>query len=130
VKVEGIKKTAVVLLTFFYSFCAVGLGVNVHYCHGKIASVSIGFSKDDCCCQKESKRKCCSDKAVVLKIESKQIKTTTYSWVSGYQNVILRCFTPHVTPCNALSYFQPEYRLLSTFPPPNPVYLTNRNIRI
>ena len=25
-KLNGLKKTAVVLLTFFYSFCAVGLG--------------------------------------------------------------------------------------------------------
>lgn len=127
---NGLKTLAVVLLTFFYSFCAVGMGVNVHYCHGKLASVSIGFSKEDCCCKKVTKRKCCSNKEVVLKIESKQIKTATYIW-SEYQCLLpiqrkTNCFVSENTYCLA----NPQYVTLFVYPPPCPVYLRNRNIRI
>ena len=127
---NGLKTSAVVLLTFFYSFCAVGLGVNVHYCNGKIASVSIGFSKDDCCCQKESKRKCCSDKAVVLKIESKQLKASTFTWIDN-SVFILKQVSPIAfnrsiiySKTNALVIISIDY------PPPYPLYLAHRNIRI
>ena len=124
------KKTAVILLTFFYSFCAVGLGVNVHYCHGKVASVSIGFSKDDCCCKKVTKRKCCSNKEVVLKIESKQIKTATYTW-SEYQCLLpvqrkTNCFVSKST----YSFINPPFETHFVYPPRCPVYLLNRNVRI
>lgn len=72
-----LKKSAIILLTFFYSVCAVGMQVNVHYCHGKISSVSLDVSKSDCCCEKNKKpKKCCSDKKVQLKIETKNLRIT------------------------------------------------------
>ena len=127
---NGLKTSAVVLLTFFYSFCAVGLGVNVHYCNGKIASVSIGFSKEECCCQKESKRKCCSDKAVVLKIESKQLKAASFSWTDNSV-----CILQQVNPIAfdryiIYSYANAPVEISIDYPPPYPLYIANRNFRI
>jgi len=69
------KKSLIVLLTFFYSICAVGLDVKVHYCHGKISSVSVGFKEEKCCCEKKRAAKCCTSKEVSFKIDTKQIKT-------------------------------------------------------
>jgi hypothetical protein len=130
VNLNGLKTSAVVLLTFFYSFCAVGLGVNVHYCNGKIASVSIGFSKDDCCCQKESKRKCCSDKAVVLKIESKQLKASTFTWIDN-SVFILKQVSPIVFNRSIIySKTNAPVGISIDYPPPYPLYLAHRNIRI
>jgi hypothetical protein len=74
---DFLKKSAIILLTFFYSVCAVGMQVNVHYCHGNISSVSLDFSKSNCCCeQSKTPKKCCSDKEVQLKIDSKTLQTT------------------------------------------------------
>lgn len=72
-----LKKSAILLITFFYSVCVVGMSVNVHYCHGKISSVSLDFSKSDCCCEKDKKaKKCCSDKEVELKIDNKDLRVS------------------------------------------------------
>ncbi|MBL7801670.1 MAG: hypothetical protein JNL95_13195 [Chitinophagales bacterium] len=127
---NGFKTSAVVLLTFFYSFCAVGLGVNVHYCHGKIASVSIGFSKDDCCCQKESKRKCCSDKAVVLKIESKQLKASSFTWIDNSVYILQQVNPIAFDRCIIYSYANASLAIGADYPPPYPLYIAHRKFRI
>lgn len=129
-KLNGLKKTGVVLLTFFYSFCAVGLGVNVHYCHGKIAAVSIGFEKDECCCKVVTKRKCCTNKEVVLKIESKQIKTTSSVWTAGEVYYIVRKSSNAVIPYVSFSSIHSVFGKKTSYPPPSPVYLMNKNFRI
>lgn len=63
------KQLIVTLLLAFYSFGAAGFSLQFHYCHQKLASVSIIQKADPCCCIKKDNKpkKCCKDE--VLKIE-------------------------------------------------------------
>lgn len=76
------KRTFLMLLTFFYSLCAVGMDVKAHYCHGKLSSISIGFREESCCCKKKTTSKCCTSKEVSLKIQDKQIKTADVEFLA------------------------------------------------
>ncbi len=75
-----------------------GLAFNVHFCEGKIASISSIFSKEEvckmlikkekaCCVKLESShKKCCSDKKVNLKNKTEKsiIKTISFDLDSFY----------------------------------------------
>lgn len=83
-----------------------GLAFSVHYCEGKIASVSSVFSKEEACqmqvveeetcCAKPEKthKSCCSDKKVDLKSKTEKIIIKTISldfepaFFSEYKNHI------------------------------------------
>lgn len=75
-----------------------GLAFNVHYCEGKIASISSVFSDDEVCekpvvvektcCTKIEKthKECCSDKKVDLKNKTEKIiiKTISLDFTPAY----------------------------------------------
>lgn len=68
------KKLTAILITAVILFSNLGLAFNVHYCHDKIASVSIDYSvqndNSNCCCvKKDAQKKCCSD--TTIKAEKK-----------------------------------------------------------
>jgi hypothetical protein len=65
------KKSILVLLTFFYLITASGLNASLHYCGGKYKSVSfLKHGDEDACCGKKMKKHgCCKDKAIVVKIK-------------------------------------------------------------
>lgn len=69
------KKITAILITAVVLFSNLGLAFNVHYCHDKIASVSIDYSIEDedtsscCCVKKDVQKKCCSD--TTIKAEKK-----------------------------------------------------------
>lgn len=63
------KKITAILITTVILFSNLGLAFNVHYCHDKIASVSIDYSvqndNSNCCCvKKDAQKKCCSDTTI------------------------------------------------------------------
>jgi hypothetical protein len=63
----------VFLLTFFYLLSSISSTINLHFCGGKIKSISIFSSAKKCCCGFKKKNKgCCENKTIVLKIDSKQ----------------------------------------------------------
>ena len=68
------KKALIIFLTFIYLFVASGVAFNVHYCGGKISSISLlKKENDDCCGKKRMKKKnCCKEKTSVLKINDTQ----------------------------------------------------------
>lgn len=63
------------ILSFFILISNLGLAVNIHYCHDKVASISLDYStpSDDdsncCCIKKDVKKKCCSE--TTIKAEKK-----------------------------------------------------------
>jgi hypothetical protein len=63
------KQLVILILLALYSFGAAGLNIQFHYCHQKLASVSIIQKAAPCCCKKKSDKpkKCCKDE--VLKIQ-------------------------------------------------------------
>lgn len=92
------KKQICFFLAFFLLISNSGLAFNVHFCDGKIASISSIFSKEEvckmlikkekaCCVKLElSHKKCCSDKKVNLKNKTEKsiIKTISFDLDSFY----------------------------------------------
>jgi len=70
-----------ILLTFLILASNMGFALNVHYCHGEVASVSFAYKADapctamakekketkSCCAAKENTKKCCKSHLVKLK---------------------------------------------------------------
>lgn len=72
------KKVAVLLLMFFYLIPAIGVTVSVHYCGGKVTSVSLNpfDAKRKCPCgSKKMKKDCCRDKNTTIKLDTVQKNT-------------------------------------------------------
>ena len=79
------KKQISILIAFLVLVSNSGLAFNIHFCEGKIASVSSVFSKqeiceipiekEESCCVKEQPThdKCCSDKEVNLKNDAEKV---------------------------------------------------------
>ena len=73
----NLKKCTGVFLAFLLLVSSIGFAFDVHYCGGKIASVSLSTSvspEKKCCGDKEKKSSCCKDK--VFKFEKKSDDAT------------------------------------------------------
>lgn len=65
----SLKKCTVLFLAFLLLVSNTGFAIDVHYCGGEIASVSLNTSaaaspEKKCCGEKEKKSSCCKDKVV------------------------------------------------------------------
>ena len=71
------KKVVSIILLFLYMIPVIGINASVHYCGGKIASVSFGAEKaQKCACgSKKMKKNCCKDKEFSFKLKDSQQKT-------------------------------------------------------
>lgn len=87
------KKHISLLLVFFLLVSNSGLAFTVHFCEGKLASISSVFNKDKvckmtnktvekACCAKpvQSHKKCCSDKKISLKSKTEKITIKTIAF--------------------------------------------------
>lgn len=65
------KKLIIILFSFFYLGLTSGITLNLHYCGGKIKSISFFHSNDeDGCCGKKMKSKgCCDEKTTIFKVK-------------------------------------------------------------
>jgi hypothetical protein len=73
----NLKKCTGVFLAFLLLVSSIGFAFDVHYCGGKIASVTLSTSvspEKKCCGDKEKKSSCCKDK--VVKFEKKSDDAT------------------------------------------------------
>ena len=73
----NLKKCTGLFLAFLLLVSNIGFALDVHYCGGKIASVSLGTTVSPvkkCCGDKEKKSSCCKDK--VVKFEKKSDNAT------------------------------------------------------
>lgn len=73
----NLNKCTGVFLAFLLLVSSIGFAFDVHYCGGKIASVSLSTSvspEKKCCGDKEKKSSCCKDK--VFKFEKKSDDAT------------------------------------------------------
>ncbi|MGV9003211.1 HYC_CC_PP family protein [Flavobacterium sp.] len=98
------KKQISILITFLVLVSNSGLAFNIHFCEGKIASITSVFSKEEicdlpiekeqeCCMKKEpTHQKCCSDKEVNLKNNAEKVILK----ISFYANYVyaFHQFTP------------------------------------
>jgi hypothetical protein len=86
-----LKKHISTLLSALILFANIGLVLNVHYCHGKVSSVSVNYRLKDACGEPVQKKKtkgccataakshktCCKDN--VVKLQDKADKTLVKS---------------------------------------------------
>ncbi|HEX8017011.1 MAG TPA: hypothetical protein VF465_17395 [Flavobacterium sp.] len=73
----NLKKCTGLFLAFLLLVSNIGFALDVHYCGGKIASVSLSTTVSPvkkCCGDKEKKSSCCKDK--VVKFEKKSDNAT------------------------------------------------------
>ena len=117
------KKHISILIAVLVLVSNSGLAFNVHYCEGKIASISSVFAdeevcentvvvKESCCVKPEATHKeCCSDKKVDLKNKTEKIiiKTIPLDFVPAffteYRNTITTdVYTPIKTTKNVAFY--------------------------
>ena len=65
------KKPLIILFASFYLMLALGLKISLHYCGGKLKSISF-FCKgneDGCCGNKEKSKGCCNEKSTFVKVK-------------------------------------------------------------
>jgi hypothetical protein len=61
------KKFLSILFSAFYLATAIGVAIDMHYCHGYLVSVSISDNKDGCCCGiQDNSFGCCEDKTFIV----------------------------------------------------------------
>lgn len=88
------KKSTSLILAFFLLVSNMGMAFNVHFCSGKISSISLNYKTDEscailekkapvkkCCAEKaKENKKCCSDKKIEQKKKSEQVVVKTFSF--------------------------------------------------
>ncbi|MGZ3864483.1 MAG: HYC_CC_PP family protein [Bacteroidia bacterium] len=71
------KKLFFIFFSFLYLVSSAGVSFNVHYCGGKIKSISFFTSEEDGCCGRKMKsKKCCKEKTVVYTVKETQNGTS------------------------------------------------------
>lgn len=127
------KKHISIILTFLILISNVGFAFNVHYCGGKISSVSVGSEastvqdKKDCCSKsKVKKTSCCKDKKIVFqkKTTEKIVKTFSFQLDTPFLLPVYQSFVFNAVPSfknkSSLSYYcdanaPPLYKLYSQY---------------
>ncbi|MCH8332113.1 MAG: hypothetical protein IH946_12205 [Bacteroidetes bacterium] len=57
-----------IIAASFYLLLSVGLSLNFHFCHNKLADISLG-TQGTCPCGPGEMKNCCSDETVILKLD-------------------------------------------------------------
>lgn len=75
------NRLAAIFLTGCYLIATIGVAINVHYCHGEVASVNVYFSADACVCGKMMGEKhCCDDETFVFQLEEDQRVSESFTF--------------------------------------------------
>ena len=86
------KKSTSLILIFFLLVSNMGMALNVHFCEGKLASISSAYKVEEtckmpkssgkkCCAEKDADhKKCCSDKELDLKKKTEEVVVKTFSF--------------------------------------------------
>lgn len=128
------KRILLLLVVFLYLIPSIGFTVSVHYCGGKLASVSFldtNESKKCPCGSGMSKKSCCENVVLSLKLSGQQQKNTPPSW-----DVAVIALLPVKTTFESLISTvveRPVPAYLSESPPgrfKQPIYLQNESFLI
>jgi hypothetical protein len=128
------KKFTIILFAFFYLTVTSGIAVNIHYCGGKIKTVSL-FAKGDtekgCCGSKKKSKGCCKDKKSFHKVKDNHKSSNCVVLKHIGFNLYQAPAPMHIN----YSYVKDvEQFVLNYHAPPviydNPLYLKNRVLLI
>ncbi len=126
------RKILAILFSAFYLSFSVGLMFNLHYCGGKLKTVSLSVNHKDCCKSQKGKAKCCNNKTLICKISDNQeaLSHTVLPTPPVKDLVFQKFYVSNEFPI----FFQLEHQSFLSDSPPgiskNPSYLLNRVIRI
>ncbi len=89
------KKFLVIPLMFFYALAVSGITIHSHYCGKHLVSWGL-YSKGKNCggCKKETRKKCCKDKVVSLKVSQEQKNVTPFQTKTYCDEFVLPTFKP------------------------------------
>ncbi len=83
------KKLPIILFTILYLLSGSAFPLTVHFCKGKLASVSVSISSiEPCICGlKSTKKKCCENKQIqIKKVQSEQSSSSFIPAFKLFQN--------------------------------------------
>ena len=89
----SLKKITVLFLAFLLLVSNVGFAFDVHYCGGKIASISLNTTvkaepEKSCCAKTEKKSSCCKDKVVHVEKKSDDATVKVFFFQIAFPAVI------------------------------------------
>lgn len=128
------KRILILLVVFLYLIPSIGVTVSAHYCGGKLARISLFGTNDSkkCPCGSGiSKKSCCENVVLSVKLSGQQQKNTLPSWEpsavalppakAAFENVVSKVVE------------RPVLAYLSESPPgrfKQPIYLQNESFLI
>lgn len=78
------KKTFAIFFVFLYLVSVSGISLNLHYCGGKIKSISLTHTDESGCCPGKMKNTgCCKDKNAHAKVEDSQASSSHLQLPAG-----------------------------------------------
>jgi hypothetical protein len=74
------RKTAIIVFSFFYLIIVTGIPVTIHYCQGSIESVQLFSSGNKSCCSGGLQKGCCKNVHFWIKAETEnQLVSQAYA---------------------------------------------------
>ncbi len=85
-----VKRIFCILFCFIYFVSSAGIHVNLHYCGGKVKSISLTHTDEEGCCGSKMKKKdCCKEKTFSYKVKDNQNSTAKVILVKNAKNSLL-----------------------------------------
>ena len=121
------KKFLVFTLLLVYTTFASGITLQLHYCKGKLKSVSLFEKEKGCCKSKIKKKNCCDNRTSFFKVNDKHSSNTSLTVAPCKEKTVPATFIS-----KAFNFYSVgQRRCISDYhaPPVNydhPLYLKNR----
>ena len=122
------KKTAALLLLFLFLLTNSGMALSMHWCGGKLASISfLSIEKHSCKCGKKTmKPGCCKDKITHLKANDELNKTNVLTFKISVPKLEVDIQTyplipKEVSPYSGCNFYHPP-----PYKPKSPIYLLDQ----
>ncbi len=127
----SMKRTFAIFFAVLYFYSASGICINLHYCGGKVESISLFQTDEEGCCPDEEKMNCCKERTAFVKIEDSQVNASSLQVPASKcivsDNLLAATFT------QLLSAIQTTNLVYKDVPPDSykaPPYLKNRVLLI
>lgn len=126
------KRILTLLITFLYLTSTFGIGIEAHYCGGKLRSIHFLSSSHSCCCKKKAAipKSCCKDEVKFLKVlethkSSNAIQTANYNNWLILPTLTLNTFSLEVAANSSKCFLPIEPRWCESS-----LFLSNRTLRL
>lgn len=125
----SMKRSIIILFATFYLVLVSGLNVSLHFCGGKIKSISFTGANDEkgCCGNKEKSKKCCHETSTYFKVSNDQF--ASHHCTLQVKSTTLFSFV-YLQPSNNVLKSNINYTALNNHSPPvllnKPLYLQHK----